>query len=101
MEMMKGKDFQQTIRRGQLNFALIYIFVAQFAVVRIRANSNKKFVGAGGKISIHNPRVDGRSYSAARVSVRNGPDTIAAGWRVSPSSNPSLYQFNSSNQWVI
>ncbi|KAF7151940.1 hypothetical protein RHSIM_Rhsim02G0167100 [Rhododendron simsii] len=55
-----------------------------FAVVRIRANSNKKFVGAGGKISIHNPRVDGRSYSAARVSVRNGPDTIAAGWRVDP-----------------
>lgn len=86
----KGNIFNKQHLR-QFNFALIYIFVAQFAVIRIRENSNKKFVGAEGKISIHNPHVDGRQYSAARVSVRNGPHTIAAGWRVRPSSNPSQY----------
>ncbi|KAH7840917.1 hypothetical protein Vadar_023291 [Vaccinium darrowii] len=56
-----------------------------YAVVRTRANSDKKFVGAGGEMSLHNPHVDGRQYSAARVKIQNGPDSLETGWRVDPS----------------
>ncbi|KAE9452309.1 hypothetical protein C3L33_15790, partial [Rhododendron williamsianum] len=52
-----------------------------YAVLRTTANSNKKFVGAGAQISTHNPHVDGRQYSAARVKIRNGPDSLETGWR--------------------
>ncbi|XP_058203013.1 protein neprosin-like [Rhododendron vialii] len=52
-----------------------------YAVLRTMANSNKKFVGAGAQISTHNPHVDGRQYSAARVKIRNGPDSLETGWR--------------------
>lgn len=71
-----------------------FILIAQYAVLRTTANSNKKFVGAGAQISTHNPHVDGRQYSAARVKIRNGPDSLETGWRV---SLPPLSKFKSSN----
>ncbi|XP_058201407.1 protein neprosin-like [Rhododendron vialii] len=58
---------------------------AHNAVIRTRADSKKKFFGAGAIISLHNPHVDGRQYSAAKVKIQNGPDSIEAGWRVDPS----------------
>ncbi|KAH7843032.1 hypothetical protein Vadar_011957 [Vaccinium darrowii] len=55
------------------------------AVVRTRANSNQKFIGAGAQISVEAPHVDGGQYSAAKMKIQNGPDSIEVGWRVDPS----------------
>ncbi|KAI8569374.1 hypothetical protein RHMOL_Rhmol02G0273800 [Rhododendron molle] len=59
---------------------------AHEAVVRTRANSNKKLRGAGAYISVHAPLIDiyGRS-SGAKMKIQNGPDSIEVGWRVDPS----------------
>ncbi|KAH7844916.1 hypothetical protein Vadar_033074 [Vaccinium darrowii] len=55
------------------------------AVVRTRANSNEKFIGAGAQITVETPHVDGGQYSAAKMKIQNGPDSIEVGWRVDPS----------------
>ncbi|KAH7833795.1 hypothetical protein Vadar_009784 [Vaccinium darrowii] len=55
-----------------------------FAGIRTTGSSTK-FSGAGAYISLHNPHVDGNQYSAARVKLQNGPDSIETGWRVDPS----------------
>ncbi|KAI8530680.1 hypothetical protein RHMOL_Rhmol11G0078400 [Rhododendron molle] len=52
---------------------------AHNVVLPTRADSNKKFLGAGAALSLHNPHVDGRQYSAAKVKILNGPDSIEAG----------------------
>ncbi|KAH7844240.1 hypothetical protein Vadar_025932 [Vaccinium darrowii] len=57
---------------------------AHYAIARTGTSSNK-YLGAGAGISIHNPPAFGRQYSAARVKIQNGPDSIEVGWRVDPS----------------
>ncbi|KAH7842582.1 hypothetical protein Vadar_006967 [Vaccinium darrowii] len=57
---------------------------AHYAIARTGTSSNK-YLGAGAGISIHNPPASGRQYSAARVKIQNGPDSIEVGWRVDPS----------------
>ncbi|KAG5554163.1 hypothetical protein RHGRI_011885 [Rhododendron griersonianum] len=56
-----------------------------YAVARTRSGSNK-FLGAGAQeISLHNPHASGSQYSAAKIKIQNGPDSIEVGWRVDPS----------------
>ncbi|KAG5554161.1 hypothetical protein RHGRI_011885 [Rhododendron griersonianum] len=58
---------------------------AHYAVARTRSGSNK-FLGAGAQeISLHNPHASGSQYSAAKIKIQNGPDSIEVGWRVDPS----------------
>ncbi|KAI8569389.1 hypothetical protein RHMOL_Rhmol02G0275000 [Rhododendron molle] len=57
---------------------------AHYAVVRTRGGQNK-FNGAGATLSLHNPSVSGRQYSAARFMLQNGADTIQVGWRAGQS----------------
>ncbi|KAE9455515.1 hypothetical protein C3L33_12566, partial [Rhododendron williamsianum] len=54
---------------------------AHYAVGR---TSGKPFIAAGARISIENPHVSGSQYSAARIKLRNGPDSVEVGWRVDP-----------------
>ncbi|XP_058201953.1 protein neprosin-like [Rhododendron vialii] len=56
---------------------------AHYAVARTRPGRNK-FNGAGARLSVQNPRVSARQYSASRFLLRNGNDAIQAGWRVDP-----------------
>ncbi|KAG5554169.1 hypothetical protein RHGRI_011885 [Rhododendron griersonianum] len=59
---------------------------AHYAVARTRSGSNK-FLGAGAQeISLHNPHASGSQYSAAKIKIQNGPDSIEVGWRVSLSN---------------
>ncbi|KAF7149564.1 hypothetical protein RHSIM_Rhsim02G0177500 [Rhododendron simsii] len=55
-----------------------------YAVLRTRV-TRKKFSGAGARFTLHRPHVNGGQYSAARVKIQNGPDSIESGWRVDPS----------------
>ncbi|KAI8569538.1 hypothetical protein RHMOL_Rhmol02G0286300 [Rhododendron molle] len=66
-----------------MSFANDQTLRAHYAVVRTRGGQNK-FNGAGATLSLHNPRVSGRQYSAARVKLINGADSIEVGWRVDP-----------------
>ncbi|KAI8569574.1 hypothetical protein RHMOL_Rhmol02G0288600 [Rhododendron molle] len=66
-----------------MSFANDQALRAHYAVVRTRGGQNK-FNGAGATLSLHNPRVSGRQYSAARVKLINGADSIEVGWRVDP-----------------
>ncbi|XP_058201710.1 protein neprosin-like [Rhododendron vialii] len=68
---------------------------AHYAVVRTRASQNK-FNGAGAVLSLHNPRVSGRQYSAARFMLQNGADTIQVGWRV----DPTLYGDSKTRRFI-
>lgn len=52
--------------------------------------SGKPFIAAGARISIENPHVSGSQYSAARIKLRNGPDSVEVGWRVSLNFFPLL-----------
>ncbi|KAI8568716.1 hypothetical protein RHMOL_Rhmol02G0222200 [Rhododendron molle] len=55
-----------------------------YAVIRTRV-TGKKFSGTGAHITLHRPHVNGGQYSAARVKIQNGRDSIETGWRVDPS----------------
>ncbi|KAG5554171.1 hypothetical protein RHGRI_011885 [Rhododendron griersonianum] len=58
---------------------------AHYAVARTRSGSNK-FLGAGAQeISLHNPHASGSQYSAAKIKIQNGPDSIEVGWRAGQS----------------
>lgn len=52
--------------------------MAQYAVIRTRV-TRKKFSGAGAYITLHRPHVHGGQYSAARVKIQNGLDSIESG----------------------
>ncbi|KAH7844440.1 hypothetical protein Vadar_027988 [Vaccinium darrowii] len=72
-----------------------------YAVVRTRANSNKKFIGAGARISVEAPNdIEYRQYSAAKMKIQNGPDSIEVGWRPFPIS-PCLPPSHRSNTGLI
>ncbi|KAL2927005.1 Vacuolar protein sorting-associated protein 54 [Bienertia sinuspersici] len=54
----------------------------QYAVVRTTANPSKQFRGIEGWPSLYKPKVDGsiKQYSATRMKLSNGPDSIEVGW---------------------
>ncbi|CAN0890393.1 hypothetical protein LINGRAHAP2_LOCUS16408, partial [Linum grandiflorum] len=62
----------------------------EYKVAVLRTTEQKKYHGGAMVHSIYRPTVQGRQYSSSRLVVRNGVDSIAAGWTV----NPSLYPDN-------
>ncbi|XP_057462558.1 uncharacterized protein LOC130752739 [Actinidia eriantha] len=56
-----------------------------YAAIRTKAGPTKYINGALAELSLYNPFCQGRQYSAARITVQNGPDSIQVGWRVDPS----------------
>lgn len=54
----------------------------QLAVARTWAGQDR-YAGGSGNISLHNPRAYGLQFTAARIKLQRGPDSIEAGWRVS------------------
>ncbi|CAN0897635.1 hypothetical protein LINGRAHAP2_LOCUS19249 [Linum grandiflorum] len=59
-------------------------------VAVLRTTEQKKYHGGAMIHTIYRPTVKGRQYSSSRLVVRNGVDSIAAGWTV----NPTLYPDN-------
>ncbi|KAK9666637.1 hypothetical protein RND81_14G200000 [Saponaria officinalis] len=53
------------------------------AVVRTN-DQNKKFYGVEGAPSLNKPKVNGAQWSAARMKLFNGVESIEAGWMVNP-----------------
>ncbi|KAK9666633.1 hypothetical protein RND81_14G199800 [Saponaria officinalis] len=53
------------------------------AVVRTN-DQNKKFYGAEGAPSLNKPKVNPAQWSAARMKLSNGVESIEAGWMVNP-----------------
>lgn len=55
----------------------------QYATVQIPYNSTNKITGAGAIISLHNPQyLSGHQFSAGRIKVQNGIESIQVGWIV-------------------
>lgn len=56
----------------------------QYATVQIPYNSTNKITGAGAIISLHNPQnLSGHQFSAGRIKVQIGIESIQVGWIVS------------------
>ncbi|KAE9452101.1 hypothetical protein C3L33_16002, partial [Rhododendron williamsianum] len=80
-ELLEREDMELEKQLKLLNKPAVKTI--EYAVARTRPGPNK-FNGAGARLSLHNPRVSGRQYSASRFLLRNGNDAIQAGWRVDP-----------------
>ncbi|KAK9692348.1 hypothetical protein RND81_09G258000 [Saponaria officinalis] len=50
----------------------------------VRTNKKKKFYGTSALPSLNKPKVQVNQWSAARLKLSNGPDSIEAGWMVYP-----------------
>ncbi|XP_050226240.1 uncharacterized protein LOC130014446 [Mercurialis annua] len=59
---------------------------AHYAIIRTK-EPGRRYYGAGMGVSLYNPQVEGSQYSAARLKLANGPDSIEVGWMV----NLNLY----------
>ncbi|CAL5415560.1 unnamed protein product [Camellia sinensis] len=57
---------------------------ADYAIVETIVGPNK-YSGASAVLSVHQPDVVGKQYSAGRMMIQNGPDSLQVGWRVDPS----------------
>ncbi|GMP34868.1 hypothetical protein CsSME_00007561 [Camellia sinensis var. sinensis] len=57
---------------------------ADYAVAETIDGPNK-YSGASAVLSVHQPDVMGKQYSAGRMMIQNGPDSLQVGWRVDPS----------------
>ncbi|CAL5442425.1 unnamed protein product [Camellia sinensis] len=57
---------------------------ADYAIVETIDGPNK-YSGASAVLSVHQPDVVGKQYSAGRMMIQNGPDSLQVGWRVDPS----------------
>ncbi|XP_028099913.1 uncharacterized protein LOC114299388 [Camellia sinensis] len=57
---------------------------ADYAIVETIDGPNK-YSGASTVLSVHQPDVVGKQYSAGRMMIQNGPDSLQVGWRVDPS----------------
>lgn len=66
-----------------LTYICTIVFVIQYAVVRTKFDSMKKYNGGGAYISIYKPAVKNSQYSSARLNIQNGFDSIKVGWMVS------------------
>ncbi|GMP34964.1 hypothetical protein CsSME_00007614 [Camellia sinensis var. sinensis] len=57
---------------------------ADYAIVETIDGPNK-YSGASAVLSVYQPDVVGKQYSAGRMMIQNGPDSLQVGWRVDPS----------------
>lgn len=55
----------------------------QTAVIRTTGYGGRKFFGASGSVTVYQSKVYGNEWSASRIKLLNGPDSIEAGWMVS------------------
>ncbi|CAL5442433.1 unnamed protein product [Camellia sinensis] len=55
-----------------------------YAIVETIDGPNK-YSGTSAVLSVHQPDVVGKQYSAGRMMIQNGPDSLQVGWRVDPS----------------
>ncbi|CAN1137362.1 hypothetical protein LINPERHAP2_LOCUS10012 [Linum perenne] len=62
--------------------------VTTIQVAVLRTNGKNKYHGGAMAACVYRPKVQSTQYSSSRIIVRNGVDSIAAGWTV----NPSLYR---------
>ncbi|CAN1295446.1 hypothetical protein LINPERPRIM_LOCUS22825 [Linum perenne] len=60
----------------------------KYKVAVLRTNGKNKYHGGAMAACVYRPKVQSTQYSSSRIIVRNGVDSIAAGWTV----NPSLYR---------
>ncbi|CAL5415716.1 unnamed protein product [Camellia sinensis] len=59
-------------------------FFTQYAIVETIDGPNK-YSGASAVLSVHQPDVVGKQYSAGRMMIENGPDSLQFGWRAGQS----------------
>ncbi|CAL5373805.1 unnamed protein product [Camellia sinensis] len=57
---------------------------ADYAIVET-INGPNKYSGASAVLSVHQPDVVGKQYSAGRMMIQNGPDSLQVGWRAGQS----------------
>ena len=81
--MVKVKEKIRDKRKYFHKLRLALACIAQYAAIRTIAGPTKYINGALAELSLYNPFCQGRQYSAARMTVQNGPDSIQVGWRVS------------------
>ncbi|CAN0903698.1 hypothetical protein LINGRAHAP2_LOCUS22699, partial [Linum grandiflorum] len=62
----------------------------EYKVAVLRTSEKKKYYGGAMSHTVYRPTVQSMQYSSSRMVIRNGIDSIAAGWTV----NPSLYPDN-------
>ncbi|KAF5930051.1 hypothetical protein HYC85_030924, partial [Camellia sinensis] len=74
---------------------------ADYAIVETIDGPNK-YSGASAVLSVHQPDVVGKQYSAGRMMIQNGPDSLQVGWRVDPSlfgdARPRLFIYTNAGQ---
>ncbi|CAL5327652.1 unnamed protein product [Camellia sinensis] len=58
--------------------------ILTYAIVKTIDGPNK-YSGASAVLSVYQPDVVGKQYSAGRMMIQNGPDSLQVGWRVDPS----------------
>ena len=71
-----------TVRENIKVTHMFWTFITQYAIVETIDGPNK-YSGASAVLSVHQPDVVGKQYSAGRMMIRNGPDSLQVGWRVS------------------
>ncbi|XP_074294745.1 protein neprosin-like [Silene latifolia] len=54
------------------------------AVVHTKPDAAKKFFGTRASVCLYKPNVQTTQWSAGRMKLSNGPDSIEAGWMVNP-----------------
>ncbi|CAL5360850.1 unnamed protein product [Camellia sinensis] len=65
-------------------YPVFILIVEKYAIVETIDGPNK-YSGASAVLSVHQPDVVGKQYSAGRMMIANGPDSLQFGWRVDPS----------------
>ncbi|CAL5375847.1 unnamed protein product [Camellia sinensis] len=77
------------------------IWILTYAIVETIDGPNK-YSGASAVLSVHQPDVVGKQYSAGRMMIQNGPDSLQVGWRVDPSlfgdARPRLFIYTNAGQ---
>ncbi|XP_028058870.1 uncharacterized protein LOC114262703 [Camellia sinensis] len=74
---------------------MFWTFITQYAIVETIDGPNK-YSGASAVLSVHQPGVRGKQYSAGRMMIQNGPDSLQVGWRV----DPTLFGDSSSRLFI-
>ncbi|CAL5327761.1 unnamed protein product [Camellia sinensis] len=73
----------------------------RYAIVETIDGPNK-YSGASAVLSVHQPDVAGKQYSAGRMMIQNGLDSLQVGWRVDPSlfgdARPRLFIYTNAGQ---
>uniref|UniRef100_A0A3Q7HVX9 Neprosin PEP catalytic domain-containing protein n=2 Tax=Solanum lycopersicum TaxID=4081 RepID=A0A3Q7HVX9_SOLLC len=79
-----GDDMEFSVFDGT-NSSIPFKGGRKYATVQIPYNSTNKITGAGAIISLHNPQnLSGHQFSAGRIKVQIGIESIQVGWIVNP-----------------